>query len=519
MSFTSLTFLVFLGVLVVLYYLVPRKFQWVLLLLASYAFYLWGGGKTVVYLLITTCTTYLAGRLLGALNSRLKALPAEERKARKPAFDRKKKQVVLAACLLNFGLLYILKYWSFTAEVINNASGLHLPAPDLLMPLGVSFFTFQSIGYVIDCYRGKYAPQENLGRYALFVSFFPQIIQGPIARYDQLGPQLLGEHRLDWDQLKHGIQLCMWGYFKKLVIAERIGVMVNAVFSDVWGYSGSIMAAAVLGYSIQLYCDFSGGIDITRGVGQMLGIEMAENFRRPLFALSLTEYWRRWHITLGAWMRDYVFYPIALSKGFRKLGSFARKHFGGVMGKIFATSMATFVVYFVIGIWHGANFRYIAYGFYNGGLITAGLLLEPTFVKLRERIPIRWDGKAWHFFQMARTSLIVFVGRYMTRAPRLLTALAMIRATVTDFQLQSLTDGTLLSFGLTAFDYWVVALGMVVVTAVEWYQEKGGHVRKWMEGRSTVVQWAMVMIPLLVIVLLGAVGQGYVAAEFIYAQF
>ena len=519
MSFTSLTFLGFVAVLTVLYYLVPRRWQWVLLLAASYGFYMWGGGKTVVYLLFTTLTTYGAGLLLGNLNRRAKALPPEEKKAGQERIRKQKKWVVLAACLLNFGLLYVLKYWSFTAEVLGGLTGRTLYAPDLLMPVGVSFFIFQSVGYVIDCYRGKYPPERNAARFALFVSFFPQIIQGPIARFDQLGHQLTGEHPLDWDQLKYGIQLAMWGYFKKLVIAERIGVMVNTVFDGYWDYPGSIIAASVVGYSIQLYCDFSGGIDITRGVAQMLGIDLAENFRRPLYALSLTDYWRRWHITLGAWMRDYVFYPLALSKAFRKLGSFGRKHFGGVMGKIFATSMATFVVYFVIGIWHGANFRYIAFGFYNGILITAGLLLEPTFVKIRGRLPIRWDGKGWHLVQMVRTSLIVFVGRYMTRAPRLLSALYMMKATVLDFQPSALFNGTLLQLGITAFDYWVVALGMAVILGVEWYQEKGGHARLWLEKRSGFVQFLALMIPLLVIILLGAVGQNYVGAEFIYAQF
>ena len=519
MSFTSLSFLGFVGGVVLLYYLLPKRVQWGLLLAASYGFYLAGGPSTIVYLLFTTAVTYGAGLLLGALNQKGKQLPPQDKKAGLQRIRSKKNAVVLLTCLVNFGLLYFLKYWGFTAEVLDQVTGISLAVPDLLMPLGISFYIFQSIGYVIDCHRGKYPPERNFFRYALFISFFPQVIQGPIARFDQLSPQLFSPKKLDYENLQYGIQLAMWGYFKKLVLAERIGVMVNTVYSDYGSYPGSILAFATLGYCIQLYCDFSGGIDITRGIAKMLGIDLAENFRCPIYARSLTDYWRRWHITLGSWMRDYVFYPLALSKPFRKLGSFGRAHLGGVMGKILATSAATFVVYFIIGIWHGANFRYIFYGFYNGILITAGLLLEPAFVKLRAKLPFSCDSRGFHGVQMVRTWLIVFVGRYITRAPRLLAAFVMLKETVLHFQPSALVDGTILTLGIGAMDYMVVFLGMAVILLVEWYQEKGGHARKWLSQRSACVQVGAIMIPLLVIVLLGAIGQNYVAAEFIYAQF
>lgn len=519
MAFTSVIFLVFMGILVILYYMIPKRFQWILLLAGSYAFYLCGGVKTVIYLLLTTFSTYLAGIGLGSLNFKSKNLAPEDKKTGKAKIKKSKQRIVLAAALFNFGMLYMLKYWAFTAEVIKSSTGFALYVPNLLMPLGVSFYIFQSVGYVVDMYRGKYEAQRNFAKYALFVSFFPQIIQGPISRYNQLAPQLLGGHSLNWDQIKYGIQLAMWGYFKKLVIAERAGVLVNEVYGNTGVYSGSMMAAATLGYCIQLYCDFSGGIDITRGAAQMLDIDMIQNFKRPIFARSLADYWRRWHISLGQWMRDYLFYPLALSKGFTKMGGFARKHFRGTLGRIFATSLATFCIYFVIGIWHGANFRYITYGFYNGAIITASLLLEPTFARIRKKLPINWKGAGWHFVQMARTCIIVFIGRYITRAPRLLTAFYMIKMSVMDFRLSSFTDGTLFDFGLSGFDYIVIGLGMAVVLAVETYQERGGEVRKSLEQKNPFVQWLAVIIPLLVIILLGAVDQGYVAAEFIYAQF
>ena len=514
MSFTSPEFPIFLIGLLLLYYLLPKKCQWVLLLLASCGFYLCGGVRAIGYLAFAVLTTYVAGRLLGVLNAEYKALPAEEKKARKKQTDRRKKAVVWAVCILNFGMLFLLKYLGFVLDLTGFSGRL----PELVLPLGVSFFIFQSIGYVIDCYRGKVQPQKNFAKYALFVSFFPQMTQGPIGRYDQLAPQLLQEHPLDWENLRSGILLMLWGWFKKMVIAERTAALVQTVFGAPDSYSGAVLLVGVLSYSVQLYCDFSGGIDIARGAAQCLGIDMAQNFERPIFAKSLAEYWRRWHISLGSWMRDYVFYPLALSKPFRSLTTFARKHFKGMLGKIFATSLATFVVYFVIGVWHGANFRYLVFGLYNGVLITASLLIEPFMVRVREKIGVKWDGAAWHIVQMLRTGLLVLVGRYLTRASRLTEALSMLGRTVTDFRPASLLGGTLFSLGMSITDWIVVLLGVGVIFAVELYQERGGKMRLWLSERNALVQTGVTLAALVVILLFGVFG-GYSGAGFIYAQY
>lgn len=515
MSFASCGFLAFLAVLIALYYLLPKKWQWVLLLLASIGFYLCGGVSAIAFLLFTILTTYLAGLRIGALHAQYRALPKEERKPRKKHFENRRKAVVFAACVLNFSVLFAVKYLS---TVLKTFGAMPASTPDFVLPLGISFFMFQSIGYVVDCYREKVQPQKNFLKFALFVSFFPQIVQGPIGRYDALAPQLLSEHPLDWEKLRDGLLLLLWGYFKKLLIAERVAPLVSTVFGNTAGSSGAVLALGVLGYSVQLYCDFSGGIDVARGAAQMLGIDLAENFRRPIFAKSLTEYWRRWHISLGAWMRDYVFYPLALSKPFRAVGSFARKHFQGMLSKIFATSLATFVIYFIIGIWHGANFRYIAFGFYNGFLITASLLLEPLMVKVREKLPIRWDSRGWHLVQMLRTALIVFAGRYMTRAARLTEAFSMLRRTVTDFQPKSLLGGMLRSLGMTGSDWLVCLSSLAVLLAVEIYQETRGSARTLLYRQKPLVQGIVTFVLIAAVLLLGAFAS-YTGAGFIYAQY
>lgn len=514
MSFTSGAFLAFvLGTLLV-YYLAPARLRWVVLLVASYGFYLAGGLGAMGYLLFTTLTTYWAGRALGALNQRREALSRED-KAGAEGLKRRKKWVVFATLAVNFSLLYLVKYLGVTARLL----GLPQPPFELLLPLGLSFYMFQSVGYVIDCYRGKYPPERNIAKFALFVSFFPQMVQGPISRFGELAPQLTAGRGFDADKVKYGVQLAMWGYFKKLVISDRAGVVVATVFGDYTQYRGTLLFAGVLFYCIQLYCDFSGGIDITRGVAQMFGIDLAENFRRPLFATSLTDYWRRWHITLGQWMRDYVFYPMSLSKPLARLGKWSRRHIKGKLGKIIPTSVATFTVYFLIGIWHGLELRYILFGFWNGGLITAAFLLEGRFQRWREGLRIQTDSAPWRLFQMARTWALVFLGRYLTRAGSVRSALWMIKMTAADPELAALWDGRMLQLGLGAGDMLIVFLGVAALLAVECYQERGGHVRQALEGWPWAVQWLAILVPLAVIVVLGAMGGDYIAPGFIYQQY
>ena len=514
MSFASLSFVALVALSVVLYYLVPKRGQWVILLLASMVFYLSGGVKSAAWLVLIAGLTWLTGLLLARQNARI--APDKDAKA---AVRRAKKRICAFCAVWCFGLLYLMKYWNFNVSALPSAIGDTLPRWDFVVPLGLSYFIFQAVGYVIDVYRGKTQAQRNPLKYGLFVSFFPQMVQGPISRYDQLAPQLTAERTLDWRDLKFGIQLCLWGYFKKLVIADRAAVLVNAVIKDNCPYGGAVIASGILFYCIQLYCDFSGGIDITRGVARLFGIDMTENFRRPIFATSLTDYWRRWHITLGAWMRDYVFYPISLSKAFGRLSRWARTHVGGTAGKIFATSLATFIVYFIIGIWHGANFRYIAFGLWNGVLITASLLLERTFLQWKTALHINDNSAGWHVFMTLRTALLVFIGRYFTRAPRLRSVFTLLKTTILHPQPSQLLDGTLLSLGLAKMDFLVIALGLAVLLVLESLQERGVQIRAGLEKKSGFVQWAAMTALLLAVFLLGVFRAGYIPSGFIYTQF
>lgn len=525
MSFTSVSFFIFIFITIFLYYVLPKKIQWVVLLISSYIFYMASGVKLLAFLLFTTITTFFSGIFIGNLNKKYKSqsdgLESDEKKQLSSIFRRKKKCIVTIAILLNFTLLFFLKYYNFVIEGVNSIFGSNMFGKlNILLPLGISFYMFQSIGYVIDVYRGKYEPDKNFFKFALFVSFFPQIIQGPISRYDSLAHQLYAKQKLDFDNLKYGITFMMWGYFKKAVIADRAVVVVNYVFDNYLGLNGTFILIGVIFYCIQLYCDFSGGIDITRGIAKIFGIDLVENFKRPYYATSLGDFWRRWHITLGSWMKDYLFYPLSLSKAFGKLGKFSRNHIGGTLGKILPTSIASFIVFFAIGVWHGGSDKYIFFGLWNGVIIMASILLEPVYKKLSELLHINLDSFLWYIVRIVRTSVIVCIGRYFTRAASLAVAFEMLKNTVYKFQLSSLFSGeTWLNLGLTTYDYVVVIVATILVLVLGAIEEKGISVVKAIEKKNSFVQGTIILASILILIVFGIYRGANISSDFIYKQF
>ena len=534
MTLTSLAFYLLVLALLVLYYLVPKRFQWVVLLIGSYAFYAFVCLRYMGFIVITTLTTYFGARGMDAMTARMEQTVAahkqdwerEERKAYKKRCKSRRKALMIGILVFNFGILAVLKYYNFFAESMEAlfaSIGLtvSLGHIGLLLPLGISFYTFQSMGYVLDVYREKVPAERNVGKLALFVSFFPQIIQGPIGVYDQLAHQLYDEHKYNFDNIRYGAELILWGFFKKLVIADRAAVLVNAVIKDNCPYGGAVIASGILFYCIQLYCDFSGGIDITRGVARLFGIDMAENFRRPIFATSLTDYWRRWHITLGAWMRDYVFYPLAFSKPFGKLGKWARKHFKGMMGKICATSTATFIVYLIIGIWHGASWKYVAFGFWNGMVILVSTLLQPVSDKVVAGLHIERKSAWYQVFSMLRTFVVVLIGYYFDIADGFRAAMGMMLKSVTDLHLSQLRPSAVLeALPLTKYDWAVLLFGTIVIFVASVIQERSQRtIREILDEKRLALRWVVLLGGIFAVVLMGVYGPGVQASEFVYMQF
>ena len=541
MTYTSLNFIFFVLATALVYFVLPfKKYRWTVLLAASIFFYCTWSYQLGAFMLFTTLSTYLIALWLNRVSVNSKAV-LKEHKSEWSRDDKKKyknktkvrmRLVMTLALLLNFGILAFLKYYNFFAGSLNDILGafsLDFSAPSLklILPLGISFYTFQSMGYIVDVYREKTAPQKNPLKLLLFVSFFPQIIQGPISIYDQLAVQLFEGHDFDFTRFKHGCELIMWGFFKKLVIADRAVIAITAVTADYNKFGGTTLTFTVLLYALQLYADFSGGIDISRGVAQIFGVDMIDNFKRPYFSRSINEYWRRWHISLGAWLKNYLFYPVAMSNAFitaskkMKGTRFGKTAAGAHISKVLPTSVASLIVFLVVGIWHGASWKYVAFGAWNGMIIMVSILLEPLFISAKDKLHIKDTNIPFMLFQMFRTFLIVLVGYVFDVAPSFSQAMRTFWLFFTN-QNFKLGYSQISNLGLGKKDYLVVLIGGLIIFIASIIQERaknGLDIRHMLDQKPFILRFALLFVALISIVVFGIYGSGYSAADFVYAQF
>ena len=420
MGLTTFRFFTFAVLLVLVYYIAPKKYQWVVLLAASIFFYCLTGVKSGIYILITACSAYGGARWMERIGEKGKAylkehkaeLSKDERKAYKNAYQTKRRRVMIAVLVLNFGLLCVFKYTNFAIEQINHilhltGSETSLEALSLIIPLGISFYTFQTMGYLVDVYWEKVAAQKNIGKMLLFTSFFPQITQGPISDYRQLSSELFTEHSFNYHNFSWGAQRFLWGLAKKLILANTAATMVDQVFNNYQNYMGIATLMGAFCYSIQIYADFSGYMDMMCGLCEILGIHLTENFVRPYFSKSIAEYWRRWHISLGEWFKTYIYYPISVSKFSRKIGKKAQAKFGRRFGKDVPATIGLLVTWFTTGLWHGATWAYIIWGVVNGLFIIASLWMDPVYDRMKSALHVNESSFLWKLFITVRTFFLV----------------------------------------------------------------------------------------------------------------
>ena len=529
MLFTSFGFILFLAILFLLYYTIPQKLQWILLLVGSYFFYAFAGWGCLVFIAVTTVSAWYASirmdrlqrRQKDYLKARKEVLTSQEKKAYKAAVKRKKMGWFLGAILLNFCILAVLKYTNFAIANLNALFSLfgggQLQLVDLLLPMGISFYIFQTLGYVIDVYRGKYPPEYHLFRFALFVSFFPQLVQGPISRYDDLAPGLYAQHPFDRKTVSFGLQRILWGYFKKLVIADRLLTAVNTIIRGPETYDGIFVLIGMFLYALELYADFTGGIDITIGIAQTLGIPVKENFIRPYFSKNIEEYWRRWHITMGTWFRDYLFYPVSVSKPMMAISKKSRALMGPELGKRVPVYLATLLTWFTTGLWHGASWNFIVWGLLNGVVIILSQECAPLYQRFHSRFHVNGTF-GWKLFQVVRTFWLMSALRSLDCYRDVPLTFSMVGTIFTRFSLTPLWDGSLLELGLGMGDWIVAGLGCLLMLAVSLRQRKGS-VREQLAASPAVVRYGAVFLLTFAVLIFGAYGIGYDASQFIYNQF
>lgn len=524
MLFTSYNFIVFMAVVFALYYLLPKKWQWGVLLAASLAFYAFSGVEYFVFMLFTIATVYGATRWIDRQQARTAAYIAEHketlsREEKKQIKHRSKKRTFAMLCIclgLNFAILAVCK-----AMIVEPFKSAFSDGPfsfmSFMLPMGISFYMFQSAGYVIDVYRGVAKAEKNPLKLALFVAYFPQLVQGPISRFNDLSATLLTPHAFDGRQISFGLQRVLWGYFKKLVLADRILPAVQTIVGAPEEFSGVYMLVVAVFYAIQIYGDFTGGIDITIGLSQMLGVKVTENFNRPFFSKNTAEYWRRWHITLGTWFKDYVFYPLSVCTPMLKLAKASRRRLGDGFGKRVPVYISSLVTWLITGIWHGFQLHFAVWGLANCFVIVVSQELEPLYARFHHRFHIK-HTTAYRGFEALRTFFLMSVIRMLDWYNDVGLYFKQYATLFYRWDLPALWDGSLLQLGLSIADYVILALGVLLVFAVSMLQ-RSGSVREKLEKQPAALRYALIALLFFAVLLFGAYGIEYDASQFIYNQF
>jgi alginate O-acetyltransferase complex protein AlgI len=409
----TFSFFLFIAVTIALCFAVPKRGQWLVLLIASLTYYITFATASPIWLAVTILATWGGALMLEKLNIAAKAFPkGSPERAR---WTKQKKLWLAAVVAVDLGLLVTLKY-----------RGL-LTGGSIIAPLGISFYTMTAIGYAVDVFRGKYAAERNPLRVALFLTLLLQIVQGPFTRYDDMGPKLRAPLSFDYDRLRRGAVRVLWGLMKKAVIADRLGEYVQSALANPSSQGAPVVLIALCAYSIQIYADFSGYMDMILGAGNILGLTLPENFENPLSARSVSDFWRRWHITLGAWFRDYVFYPISVSGLATKWSRSLRKSGKVRHAKLAPALMGLAAVWPLTGLWHGATWNFLLWGLLNGIAITLSLVTEPWQQKVLLKLHIRPESRGFQAFQVVRTFLLLTLIRAFSRTDTLPKALEVLR--------------------------------------------------------------------------------------------
>lgn len=511
MSILSLFFMPLLLAAVLLYYIVPKRAQWVLLLVCSFWFLIWCSGfKRLPFVVFDVLVTYAGARMI----SRIKKLAM-------------KRWVVAFTIGLPILLLLCIKVFdqyfipACNTLLLQLGIGFQLmQEKSVLAPIGISYFTLSTIGYVLDVYWEKCAAQKNLFKHALYVCYFPMLTSGPFVNYPQIAPQLFAEHRFDYTNVKFGLQRMLWGYLKKLVIADRIAILTGTLLAEPVLFPGLYIPLGVLCYAFQIYMDFSGCMDIVLGASETFQIQLPENFNRPFFAQNLPEFWRRWHMTLGLWAKEYILYPLLKTELFQRIGTLGKKAFGKRVGKSVPTYIGLGIVWLIIGIWHGGTILYVfAAGFLPWFFMVGGQLLQPAFDWLTRLLRINTKCWSYRLFCRLRTLFLMCIV-WMFATTRWLTyGFYTIRQMLSNFNPWILTNGSVYKLGLDRANVLLLVFCLLGVLLVSILQEKGYRLRECIARQNLVFRWTLYLGAITFVIIFGMYGPGYDASAFIYGGF
>ena len=512
MSLVSSLFLVFVAAVLLLYYVLPKSLRLWVVIAASLAFAGFLGFYTLLFVLVSAVLCYVGGLLSG---------PSKSNSLRNAA--------TIITVVINIALLCCIKYYNvlgLAAERLNLLFGATENTNTFFLyavPVGMSFYVLQTTGYILDCRWEKIAPEKNFFKVLLFSTYFPQLMSGPMNTYANLSAEFekAKEVKFSFERISDGALRVAWGFFKKLVIADRAAMTVNQIFGDHVNFTGWYVPIGVLFFAIQLYCDFSGCMEVVIGVSHMLGIELPENFNCPFFSKTVKEYWRRWHITLGGWLRDYLMYPLLKSEPLIKTGDWAKAKFGKKNGKKVPTYIALLILWFAVGYWHGGLWNYvIGSGILHFIYIVLGMIFEPLSKKIRPKIGA--DKLYFRIFQSVRTFILMLTGFVFFRSATVMDAVDMYAAIFR--RGAALNWANFSSSGMDLSNLIVLVIAVLILAAVDAYKyvpsedDQPKSMIAFLRSKGIVILWAAFMFLVVATLVFGMYGLGYDSGSFIYAR-
>ncbi|MCR5350058.1 MAG: hypothetical protein K6E20_03600 [Acholeplasmatales bacterium] len=519
----NLALLLLFGSLVfIIYFIFPKKYRYLVLLIASYALFITISKWLVVFLFITTLSIYIVGLIINKYNDQFQlekeGKEKEERKALKAKYNKKKKIVMALGVIFNVLTIVILKYLNLFGEIFNGFFNLFhinysIPTLFVLVPLGISYYTLNAISYIVDVYRGKFKGDKNFLNVMLFMSYFPTILEGPFHSYDKLEPQLKEGHSFDYTNMTHGLQLVLFGMFKKMVVADRINIITSEVFANYGDYSSGIIILTIVLYTIQLYTEFSGIIEMVQGVSEMFGIKLNKNFDKPFFSKSVAEFWRRWHMSLGNWLKEYIFYPVSLNSS-KKVSKTLTEKGHNFLSIFIPEALGLFCVWTICGIWHGPTVKYFIYGMYYYVIMIFGILIQELCKKFKGYEELK--TKKWYIaFQIIRTFILVNIGIMLFRAETLTDFYKMFLQIFKTGGIGNIVKSELIDVP----ELVVMAVSITFLILVEFLHIYSENIRDEIDKKNIVLRWSLYLALALAILYFGTYGPSYKPVDPIYGKF
>ncbi|MDD3626943.1 MAG: MBOAT family protein [bacterium] len=496
MLFNSYQFFIFFPLVVFFYFIIPYKYRWIFLLIASYYFYMSWNPAYIILIILSTLIDYFAGIMMG-----------------KTAEIKSRRKYLILSLIANLGLLFTFKYFNFFNDTMRHIFtymnfNYQIPHSNLLLPVGISFYTFQTLSYTIDVYKGGREPEKHLGYFALYVSFFPQLVAGPIERSTRLLPQFYEKYDVDYDRITDGLKLMMWGLFKKVVIADRVSALVNTVYNNPSDFTGIPLIIATIFFAFQIYCDFSGYSDIAIGGAQVLGFKLMDNFNRPYFSKSIDEFWKRWHISLSTWFRDYLYITL-----------------GGNRVSIPRWYLNLFLTFLISGLWHGVNWTFIIWGALNGFYLLFSIWTKHIRHSFNEIIGLNKRPGLHKYIKVGITFFLTCIAWVIFRANSIQDAFYIFSHIITGtwdlilslihkewMNAKFLLTGQGLGMGNRDFILSLISIGIMEYIHLI---QRHGRIRHMLKNKPVLFRWFLYFLIVLMILFFGVFNK----SQFIYFQF